>query len=112
MPILVVKITRFVEEHQPNIVECVLTDAQGESHLFIEKSAIVSTKELWATSTYPRPGSIACEVEEEWKDEAGRPLLRVNTARPWSVESTKEKQCLSLSRLRSATDEAAACVHE
>jgi len=88
MPILVVKITRFVEEHQPNIVECVLTDAQGQSHLFIEKSAIVSTEELWATSTYPRPGSIACEVEEEWKDEAGRPLLRVNTARPWSVEST------------------------
>ena len=65
-----------------------LTDAQGQSHLFVEKSAIVSTEELWATSTYPRPGSIACEVEEEWEDETGRPLLRVSTARPWSVEST------------------------
>jgi hypothetical protein len=83
---LLLNIVRFVEEHQPNIVECELIDAQGQSHLFVEKSAIVSTVELWPTSTYPLPGVVACEIEEEWKNEAGS-FLRVNTARPWSVES-------------------------
>jgi len=88
MPMLLLNVVRFVEEHQPNIVECELIDASGRSHLFIEKSAIVSDTEFWPTSAYPCPGSVACEVEEELQDPTGNLLLRVNTARPWSVEST------------------------
>ena len=87
MPTLLLNVVRFVEEHQPNIVECELVDARGQSHLFIEKSAIVSAEEFWPGSVYPCPGSIACEIEEELQDQTGSLLLRVNTARPWNVES-------------------------
>src|SRR5512139_346408 len=79
-----VQIERFVDEYQPGFVECRLVDAEGQSHLFIEKVPIVSTEDLWSTSTYPVAGAIACEVEAEWKDSQGRALLKVSTERPWS----------------------------
>jgi hypothetical protein len=88
MSILAVQISRFVDEHQPGFVECVVVDALGHSHLFVEKVPIVSEENLLSTSSYPRNGEIKCEVEAEWKDEAGRSLVRVNTEQPWHVEST------------------------
>jgi hypothetical protein len=87
MPALTIVISRFVDEHQPGFVECELVDAQGERHLFIEKGPIVTEANLWASSTYPQPGSIACEVEAEWEDETGRALARVSTEQPFHVES-------------------------
>jgi hypothetical protein len=87
MPAVTVQISRFVDEHQPGLVECILMDALGESHLFVEKVPIISTEDLWPASSYPQSGAIACEVEEQWKDAAGRWLVRVNTVRPWGVES-------------------------
>jgi hypothetical protein len=82
-----VEITRFVEAYQPGIVECILIDATGTSHTFIEKVPVVSHDDLWSTSTYPQAGSIACEILEEWKDENGISLAKINTMNPWSVES-------------------------
>lgn len=96
MPAVTVQISRFVDEHQPGFVECILTDALGESHLFVEKVPIVSTDGLWSTSSYPQPGAIACEVEEQWQDAAGRALARVNTERPWGVESTAGTTCFTV----------------
>jgi len=88
MPIVAVSIIRFVDEHQPGFVECELTDAFGQTHSFVEKVPIVTVENLWSDSTYPRTGDIACEVEQEWQDDAGRSLVKVNTERPWGVEST------------------------
>ena len=88
MPALAVQISRFVDEYQPGIVECLFVDANGHRHLFIEKVPIVTTENLWSTSSYPRPGTIAGEVEAEWREDDGRVLARVNTERPWGVEST------------------------
>jgi hypothetical protein len=85
---LVVSILRFVDDHQPGFVECALTDASSEVHLFVEKGPVVSTMNLVATSRYPVDGVIACEIEATWIDEEGRSLSRVNTERPWGVEST------------------------
>ena len=88
-----VQIERFVDDHQPGFVECLLVDALGQSHLFIEKVPIVTTANLRSDSSYPQMGTIACEVELELSDEQGRNLLRVSTERPWSVESTEGISC-------------------
>jgi len=85
---LAVRITRFVDDYPPGFVECSLLDAQGRLHLFVEKAPVVSTENLWSDSVYPRDGTIDCEVQAEWVDEAGRRLVRVDTERPWVVEST------------------------
>src|SRR5215467_3408718 len=86
-----VEIVRFVEEHQPSIVECRLVDAYGQPHFFVEKCPIVSVEYLDAESTYPQPGSIACEVSSQWTDDQGRALREINTMRPWGVEATSGK---------------------
>lgn len=96
MPAVIVQISRFVDEHQPGFIECILLDALGESHLFVEKVPVVSKGDLWPTSSYPQPGAIACEVEAQWKDAAGRSLVRVSTERPWGVESTAGTTCFTV----------------
>jgi hypothetical protein len=88
MPAVTIEITRFVDEYQPGIVECTLIDALGQTHMFIEKAPIVSDKNLWTTSSYPCSGTIDCEIEDEWKNAEGASLVRINTERPWHVEST------------------------
>ena len=84
---LVVQIERFVDEHFPGFVECVLIDADGVRHEFVEKWSVVSTNDLRPDSRYPQPGYIGCIIEEEWVDELGRRLVRVSTSKPWSIES-------------------------
>jgi hypothetical protein len=89
MPALRIQIVRFVDEHLPGFVECVLRDATDRQHMFVEKAPIVTSEDLLSTSSYPRPGVIECVVEEEWKEKDGRVLVRASTAQPWSVESTQ-----------------------
>lgn len=88
---LVVQVKRFVDDHFPGFVGCVLTDAEGIRHEFVEKVPIVSTSDFRSSSLYPQAGHIACIIEEEWIDELGRRLVRVNTEKPWSVESVAGK---------------------
>jgi hypothetical protein len=88
MPVIKAEISRYVDdEPQPGIVECVLVDAFGKVHFFIEKTAIVSSETLLATSIYPIACELSCEIEAEWNDESGQTLFRVNTERPWGIES-------------------------
>jgi hypothetical protein len=84
---LVVQIERFVDEHFPGFVECVLIDADGVRHEFVEKVPVVSKVGPMSDSHYPSPGYIGCIIEEEWVDELGRGLVRVSTIKPWSIES-------------------------
>lgn len=88
MPTVSIQITRFVDEHFPGIVEFALKDALGNTHLFIEKAPIVSSENLYSASIYPCFGKIDCEIENEWRDEKGCLLFRINTDLPWHVEST------------------------
>jgi Na+-transporting NADH:ubiquinone oxidoreductase subunit NqrC len=83
MPALVVEISRFVDEHFPGFVECLLIDANGQSHIFIEKAPVVSAENLGTTSNYPCPGTIKCEIDAKLKNNAGLSIVRVNT-----IEST------------------------
>ena len=86
---LLVQIDRFVDEYQPGIVECSLIDANGTTHLFVEKIPLVTTEDIWKDSQYPKPGAIACQVEREWYANDGRKLAQISTELPWHVESTK-----------------------
>jgi len=85
-----VQIVRFVEEHQPPIVEAQFLDSAERSHTFIEKSAIFTTDwGLDAASDYPQHGAIRCEPLARWRDTEGRELVRITTVRPDGVESTE-----------------------
>lgn len=88
MPVVSVQITRYVDDHFPGFVECVLVDAHGVSHTFVEKVPTVIADSLSAASTYPCNGEIECEVCREWQDEKGLLLAVVSTERPWNIEST------------------------
>ena len=88
MPSIKAKVSRYVDdEPQPGIVECVFVDTLGSTHLFIEKTAIVSSETLLATTAYPVSCELACEIEAEWIDQDGNSFLRVCTEMPWGIES-------------------------
>lgn len=84
-------IQRFVDDHFPGFVECLLVDADGCMHLFVEKAPVVSAANLSFDSGMPQPGHIACLVEAEWMDDLGRKLVRVSTEEPWDIESVGGK---------------------
>jgi hypothetical protein len=84
---LAVQIMCLVDEDFPGFVGCVLVDADGACHEFIEKGPVVSAKNTGPDSIYPQPGYIDCIVEDEWVDELGRRLIRVNTEKPWGIQS-------------------------
>ena len=77
-----VTIVRYADDAQPGWVECQLVDAAGRVWTFHEKAPVVSPAALDASSVYPQPGVIACELVER----VGA-IARVDTARPWGVEA-------------------------
>jgi hypothetical protein len=87
MPMLVVQVTRLVDDHFPGFVECSFLDAFGRLHSFVEKAPVVTEGHLSADSAYPQAGAVRCEIEAEWRDEADRALMSINTERPWGIES-------------------------
>jgi hypothetical protein len=74
-----VTIAAFIDEYQPGIVECWLTDVHGRTWKFHEKAPIVSAKDLWTDSEYPQTGSTACRVLESKRDPTGRQILTIET---------------------------------
>ncbi len=88
MPGIKVTIVRYIrDDPQPGIVECQLEDAHGRRWSFVEKTAIVSAEHLDAETTYPQRGVIAGEIVRRSLDAAGREVIRIDTKRPWHVES-------------------------
>ena len=83
-----ISIVRYIsDEPQPGIVECYVEDAYGRRWSVVEKTAIVSTESLDIHSAYPQHGVIACEIVRRSLDADGREIVRVDTERPWHVES-------------------------
>jgi hypothetical protein len=87
MTVLDVEIVRFVNPHQPGVVECSLTDAWGGEHRFIEKVPVVTSEDLTESSSYPRRGVIACGVVQRFLDPDGREIVTIDTMTPWGIES-------------------------
>jgi hypothetical protein len=76
MPSISVQIVRFVDGHQPGLVECELIDAEGRRHIIIDKVPVLTSENLDAQSKYPVPGSVPCEVLRRYRDESGRELVQ------------------------------------
>jgi hypothetical protein len=87
MPAVAVQITRFVDDHVPGFVECILVDATGVAHIFVEKVPVVTTEVLLSSSSYPCSGAIDCQVLAQWEDADGVGLSRIDTSKPWGSES-------------------------
>lgn len=87
MPTLSVQIIRFVDDHFPGFVECEFVDANGQPHRFVEKAPVVTEMPLSAETAYPQSGMVACVIETQWEDDAGRTLRDICTERPWSITS-------------------------
>jgi hypothetical protein len=75
-----VVITRFVAEHQPNIVEYQLTDIHGREWVFEGKDVYVTAEYLERDSDYPRPGELDCTVVQMLFDETGEKFYRIDTS--------------------------------
>src|SRR5689334_22079347 len=90
MPQLLVEIAKLRDESFTGFVECILVDASGVTHAFVEKLPVVTSEAATAVA-YPRPGSIEWTVRRMWHDESGRTLVEVDTGVPWGIESTAGK---------------------
>jgi hypothetical protein len=86
---LVVQIVRFVDDHFPGWVASEFVDAEGHLHTFIEKVRIFSVEHMDATTSYPQPGVVRCEILDRSQGPLGQELLHVSTANPDGVESTQ-----------------------
>ncbi|GEJ58847.1 hypothetical protein [Anaeromyxobacter diazotrophicus] len=83
-----VTVERFTDGAQPGWVLCRLVDASGTHHLFEEKVPVVSRDHLAADSAYPCAAFIDCTVVGSRRADDGRELVEVDTASPWSIQST------------------------
>jgi len=86
-----VDIVRFVDAHQPGIVECEFADAEGERHKLIDKVPMFTNEDLWTDSIYPRPGVVGCRILGRLESDRSGENLRVTIAFLDGVESTKGK---------------------
>jgi hypothetical protein len=84
-----VQIVRFVDTSFPGWVECELVDADGRRHILKDKVPIFTVEDLDAESKYPVPGSVACEILEQYENEKGQQFVRVSTIKPYHIESTE-----------------------
>ncbi len=87
LPAIPLHIAGFIDDHAPDYLACVLRDAHGIEHKFILTTRAASREDLTADSTYPQPGTLACQIEFEWEDDAGIALARVSTRKPWAAAS-------------------------
>jgi hypothetical protein len=87
MHILAVTILRYVDADYPGWVDAAFRDARGREHVFREKAPVLSTDDLDASSSYPQPGVIACEIISRRHDADGTEIVTVTTERPWGCES-------------------------
>ncbi len=83
-----ITIERLIERSQPGFVQCVLVDASGAHHLFVEKIPVVSREGLRDDTEYSRPGVVACIVMSARTASDGRELVTVDTELPWGIAST------------------------
>ena len=81
-----IEISSFVEEGQPNVVECTFIDSHGRKHSIIEKAPVVSSEDLNPDSHYPRPGVIVCQsIQRKAQDDFE--IVEIDTMTPWGIET-------------------------
>jgi hypothetical protein len=78
-------ISRWVDDHQPGFIECRFTDRFDCEWIFIEKSPVITARDLRSDSLFPQPAFIACEIVSRGTDDSGREIVEISTERPWSI---------------------------
>lgn len=68
-------------------MECSFTDVYGRCWQIIEKEPVISTVSLDIPCHYPQPGVVACEILSSRVDDLDRPIVEIDTKRPWGVEA-------------------------
>lgn len=101
-----VQIVRFTDASHPGWVECALRDASGRQWFLADKVPIFTEARLDESSSYPQPGSLACEILREWTDEHGRRRCTICTDRPCGVASLGGETQFEVFRDQIATDAA------
>jgi len=86
---LVVQIVRYEDNHNPGWVAWEFQDAEGRLYTIVEKVPMFANKHLDATSVYPLPAVVRCEVVNRWQDKGGKEFVQISIAKPDSVESTE-----------------------
>jgi hypothetical protein len=77
---LVIEIVRFVSwDPQPGIVACELKDAEGQTHVFVDKIPVFGTWDVDEHTSYPVPSFLHCKILSRMRDAHGRRLVRVRT---------------------------------
>lgn len=89
-----VSVTKFLGfDPQPGIVEFVLIDVFGSVHTFVDKTPV--PMEDWGSrddlKTYPRPGTIRCQIVDQRVDGSGREVVTISTEKPDYVASTTDE---------------------
>lgn len=84
---LIVQICRITNDEFPGWVECKLTDARGNEHVFLEKVSVVTEAALTSASEYPQPGFIACRIIDRRVNADNRDIVEVETGAVGGVAS-------------------------
>ena len=87
MPEISVQIVEFLSSDQPGFVAATLTDVDGVVHTFHDKVPVFTSAPIDADTQLPVPGLLDCIVLESFERD-GRKLVRIDTERPFDVEST------------------------
>lgn len=83
MTLLLVSSVELVEDGAPPIVRCVVIDASGRPHAFVEKLAILSVAD-----SLPAPdASIACSILGVTLDARNRRVVTIDVGCPWGCET-------------------------
>ncbi len=87
MPHIRVDVVELISDDQPGFVAVQLIDAYGKVHLFHDKAPVFGCDWLDRNSPLPATGCLDCEIVDRFADH-GRQLARIDTERPWAIEST------------------------
>jgi hypothetical protein len=85
MPSLRVQIVRFVDAHQPGVIECQFRAADGQMHSIIDKLPIFTDAVLSSDSQYPQPGAVRCQVLGQVSADGA---VRITLVEPDHVQAT------------------------
>ena len=87
MPEVIVQIVEFLSSDQPGFVAATLTDIDGVVHTFHDKVPVFTVAPIDAGTQLPVSGLLDCTVLETFSRD-GRELVRIDTEKPFDVEST------------------------
>ena len=92
-----IMITRFVDFHQPDIIEFSFTDYKNQIHKFIDKIPIITNQELDENSEYPIEECILIDILNK-EDENEEVLYSFRFKESYGLESTNGESIFKIGK--------------